>query len=138
MAWYEEAREQFAVRMEAVKEEEDLEELLAGLTGAARDELARWQEPIQSADEAEEALVAVEAWASLASYACARFYVDGPAEVGTRWRRLGGMSKGVVSRLQKLAEEFAAVLREACRLLAAASFSISIGFPLGVSIGLSW
>lgn len=138
MALYDEARADFSQQIDGVKQEEDLENVLSAIAAFAADELGPLRAQMLSETDAREALIAVEAWASLASYACARYYVDGPTEVGTRWRSLGGMSQGVVSRLQDLAERFGEVLREACRLLGAASFSVSIGFPLGVSIGLSW
>jgi len=62
----------------------------------------------------------------------------GPEEVSPPLRRLGGMSKSVVSRLQNLAERFGEMLGRACRALGASSFSVGVGYPFGLSVGLSW
>jgi hypothetical protein len=77
---------------------------------------------------------AVEAWASVASYASSRFYVDGPESFLKR----GGESKRVSDSLHDLTAKWSPFLRSACAATKASSFSIAVGFPLGVSIGLTW
>jgi hypothetical protein len=79
-------------------------------------------------------LAAVESWAAVASFAVARFHA--PA---SPWPRdLAGWGKTAAARLRSIANILSRILRTVAQALAAASFSIAIGFPWGISIGLSW
>jgi hypothetical protein len=79
-------------------------------------------------------LAAIEEWASLASYAVSRFY--GPQS--PLRTDIAGWSRKAVERLREIAEKLRPRLARVAELLAAASFSISVGFPWGVSIGVSF
>ena len=138
MALYEEYRDDFEQRAGAVREEAELESLLESIGTIAMDELVPIAEEAENQRAAEEILVSVEAWASLASYACTKFYFEGPSEVGTPLRRLGGWSKGVVSQLTALAQRFGQMLSRAMHAIGATSYSVGVSFPFGVSVGLSW
>jgi hypothetical protein len=109
--------------------EEALEGLLDQIDVAVRKDVERGK-----GKDPWEDLAAIESWASLASYAAARFYA--PA---SPWRRnFGGWSKRAAARLRSIANALSSVLQPVAKALKAASFSISVSFPWGVSIGLSW
>jgi hypothetical protein len=81
-----------------------------------------------------EDLAAVESWASLASYAVAHFYAP-----TSPWPRdVAGWGKEAVEQLRSIAEKLRTALADAARFLGANSFSIGVGFPWGISVGLSW
>jgi hypothetical protein len=138
MSLYEDYRADFEQRASSVREEGQLEELLGSIGAFAMDELVPLEKEAHDQRAAEEILVSVEAWASLASYACTKFYFEGPNEVGTPLRRLGGWSKGVVSQLTQLAQRFGQILSRAMQALGATSYSVGVSFPFGFSVGLSW
>ena len=138
MALYEDHRDDFEQRASSVRGEAQLESLLESISATAMDELVPLAEGADDPNAAENVLVSVEAWASLASYACTKFYFEGPNEVGTPLRRLGGWSKGVVSQLTQLAQRFGQMLSRAMRAIGATSYSIGVSFPFGISVGLSW
>jgi hypothetical protein len=79
-------------------------------------------------------LAAIEEWASLASYAVSRFY--GPQS--PLRKDIAGWSRNAVERLRKIAEKLRPRLARVAELLGAVSFSISVGFPWGVSIGVGF
>ena len=85
-------------------------------------------------DDPYQELAAIEEWASLASYAVSRFY--GPQS--PLRRDIAGWSEQAVERLRKIAETLRPRLVRVARLLNAVSFSISVGFPWGVSIGVGF
>jgi hypothetical protein len=112
-----------------VDSEEALEGLLGEIEGLVVADVDRG-----AGEDAEGDLAAIESWASLASYAAARFYA--PA---SPWpRSLGGWSKRAVARLRSIANALSTALKPVAQALGAASFSIGVSFPWGVSIGLSW
>jgi hypothetical protein len=79
-------------------------------------------------------LAAIHSWASVASYASARFYA--PA---SPWpRSVAGWSRRAAARLQSIANTLLSALRPVAAALNAASISMTVGFPWGISIGLSW
>lgn len=138
MALYEDYRDDFEQRASSVRVEAELEDLLGSISALAMDELVPLAEEAEVQRAAEELLVSVEEWASLASYACTKFYFEGPNEVGTPLRRLGGWSKGVVSMLTDLVKQFGQMLSRAKRAIGATSYSVGVSYPFGVSVGLSW
>jgi len=85
-------------------------------------------------DAGHELVAAVEAWASVASYATTRFYFEGPESIF----KGGGFGKSVVSSLQRHAKTYSGHLRRALAATGASSFSITVGFPFGLSVGLTW
>jgi hypothetical protein len=85
-------------------------------------------------DDPYEELAAIEGWASLASYAVSRFY--GPQS--PLRRDIAGWSKGAAEKLRRIAAQLQPRLARVAGLLHAVSFSISVGFPWGVSIGVGF
>ena len=79
-------------------------------------------------------LAAVDAWAGLASYAVARFYA--PTSPWP-WHK-AGWSKKAPERLRRIANRLRPPLEKAAHALGAASWSVSVGFPWGISIAVSW
>ena len=87
-----------------------------------------------SPEEAEDQLAVVDAWAGLISAAVGRVYA--PA---SPWpRHSAGWGKKIVRRLRRMALRLQAVLKPVSQALGAIGFSISVGFPWGISIGLSF
>lgn len=84
--------------------------------------------------EAQALLEVLNEWAALASYVSARVY--GPASPMPR--RLAGWGRRAIQLLQRIAATLLPGLRIAANALRAASVSIGLSFPWGVSIGLSW
>lgn len=78
---------------------------------------------------------AVLEWASIVSYAVARYYA--PASPWP-FRRKAGWDPKVGARLEKLAHVFRSPMGRILTSTGAESFSISVGFPWGISVGLSW
>jgi hypothetical protein len=93
-----------------------------------------YQEDDPAEDDPYRELGAIEEWASLASYAVSRFY--GPQS--PLRTDIAGWSRGAVERLREIAEKLRPRLAWVAALLAAVSFSISVGFPWGVSIGVGF
>ncbi len=95
-------------------------------------ELGGWES--LDAESAMDQLAAIDAWAALVSAAVARIYA--PA---SPWRRrVAGWAKSVAARLRWLTNLLLAPLRAVAAALGASSYSIGIGFPWGVSVGLNW
>lgn len=87
------------------------------------------------ADDGHAVIAAVQGWASAASYATTRFYFDdGPASIFGG----GGFSGSVNEKLEDLAAKWSGYLLKAVKATRASSFSIQVGFPFGVAIGLGW
>ena len=85
-------------------------------------------------DEPGNLLDATNEWAGLLSYAVGRIYAPAsPWPFG-----LGGWGRGPVRALQRGAELLQIPLAQAATALRANGFSVSVGFPWGVSVGLSW
>jgi hypothetical protein len=85
-------------------------------------------------EEAEWLLAIVNQWASLASYVSSSVY--GPASPMPK--RLAGWGQNASAQLQKLSKVLLKPLAAAAPMVGASGWSISLGFPWGVSIGLSW
>jgi hypothetical protein len=85
-------------------------------------------------DDPEQDLAAIESWASVASYVVARCY--GPQS--PLRPDFAGWSKGAADKLRRVAAALLDALRAVGAALQAAQVTISVGFPWGVSIGLTW
>lgn len=120
-----------AVQMDAVESEEGLEEALGVIDEELANDLS--SEPYGGQDPAA-VLAAVEAWASVASYAAARFYAP-----SSPWPRgLSGWSRRAVGRLRTISNRMVPPLRAACATVQAKGFSVGVAFPWGVSVSLEW
>jgi hypothetical protein len=139
---YEAMRPYIYEQASSVLEEPQLESLLDEIFEEANQDLAAEyggdEAPELDEERAEQLLVLVESWASLASFAVAEAYVGPLREVGAMRIRLAGWAKGVAARLTKLAGLLTSYLRRAMNTLQAMSFSISVSFPGGISVGLTW
>jgi hypothetical protein len=126
----------------AVVEESDLQKLLDEIVGEAERDLdaayGGYERAELDQERAEQLLVTVESWASLASHAVNEAYAGPLREVGAMRLRLAGWAKGVAARLTKLVALLSSYLRGAMHALQAVSFSIGVSFPGGVSVGLTW
>lgn len=87
-----------------------------------------------TAQDVEDQLAAVEGWAALISSAIGRVYV--PASPWPRYA--AGWDQMIVRRLRRMASRLRAVLEPVARALNAVGFSISVGFPWGIAIGLTY
>ena len=136
--WYEAYRPELVEAVEpirAAQDEEALAQLLDGIRERAGSHLATLVDANLDDEQVErQVVVAAEAWASAASYAISRFYLDGPESL----LKKGGFSEGVTDRLHELVGTLSKPLRTAVRSTGASQFSIATGFPLGVSVGLAW
>lgn len=84
--------------------------------------------------DVETVVEAVLGWAALVSFAVARFYA--PA---SPWpQALPGWGRQVARILRRIAARLAGALRSALGPTGADSFSISVTFPWGIEVGLSW
>jgi hypothetical protein len=100
--------------------------------------------PAQAEDQANNVLAIIESWTSLASVAVVQFYSEWePPAAGAdflrgffRWP--GGMHPDVSKILRELTGKFGGVLKKTAGILGATAYSISIGIPSGVSVGLEW
>jgi hypothetical protein len=119
-----------------------LDAALAEIEGGLRSDLEHgWDVPPEQRagelgedDPALQLLAGVNAWASLISGAVA--YTYAPA---SPWpRRLTGWGQKIAGRLQWLTNLLLRPLAAAGRALGASSWSISLSFPWGVSVGLNW
>ncbi len=131
---FEPFRRELVLLVEEARERQDedaLARVLDRIAEQARVELDRVNE---QTDDAIELAGAAQAWASAASYATTRFYFEGPESI----LKFGGFGKDVASQLQRVAGELVPTLKRALEATGASSFSISVGFPFGVSVGLSW
>jgi hypothetical protein len=136
-----------------VETESALEGVLADIRGMAANDLEwaneRSNEPLTE-QEAEDLLADVEAWAGLASYVIVDFYTgfefDDNAVGADFFRKLTrspfklapGWDKSIVKRLQEIVNVLRRAMELVCKTLRAASFSIGVGFPWGVSVSLAW
>jgi hypothetical protein len=153
---FDELRAEFYGASAEIIEEAQLESLLRDVIARARDDLRDEfgvERPTRSSwftrlgfdqpasidpDRAERMLASVEAWASIVSQLTIEAYVGPLREIGAVKQRLVGWSRNVGARLTELAELLAGYLQKAMRALHASSFSVSTGFPIGISVGLSW
>jgi hypothetical protein len=155
-AQFEELRAELYGSSAEIVDEMQLEELLRDVLARAREDLydqfgveratgPSWRDRLGlpradnlNPERAERMLASVEAWASIASHLTIEAYVGPLREVGAVRQRVVGWSRSVVARLTDLADLLAGYLQKAMHKLKASSFTISVGFPVGVSVGLSW
>lgn len=124
-------RSELSYEFEGMESENDLEEILARIEGALLADIESNGLRDQAPDDL---LAAIESWAGLASAAIARFFA--PA---SPWpRSVAGWGRRAVGRLRRIANALVPPLLQAYGAIGATSFSISVGFPWGISIGLSW
>jgi len=125
--------DEFRGRVAAIADEVASETQLEQLLDEIQDQLLADVEG-GAGERPDDDLAAIESWASVASYAVGRFHA--PA---SPWPRdIAGWGNNAASRLRSIANILSRVLRAIVRELEAASFSIAVGFPWGISIGLSW
>lgn len=122
-----EFRAEIAEAVQRVETEAQLDELLARVEDAIAADLA------QTEESQEKVLDGVLQWASVTSYAVAYFY-----EPASRRRDLAGFGKEAVEKLRRISAQLSGPLSFALSSTGAGSFSISVGFPWGISVGLSW
>jgi hypothetical protein len=125
--------DEFRARVAVVAEEVGNEAALDGLLVEVEEAL-RADIGLGAGENPNDDLAAIESWAAVASFAVARFH----APAGPWPRDLAGWGKTAVGRLRSIANTLSTILRNVAQSLAAASFSIAISFPWGISIGLSW
>jgi hypothetical protein len=82
----------------------------------------------------DEVVATVQEWASVVSYVLGAVY--GPASPMPR--QLVGWAKTVTARLQRITKLLLTPLSAAAQVTGASSWSIGVGFPWGVSVGLTW
>lgn len=87
-----------------------------------------------SLEDAQAVAVAVDEWASVASYAVAWVY----APASPLPEKLAGMGGKAVVTLRQIAGGLRLPLKAVAVGLQADSYSISVGFPWGVSVSLDW
>lgn len=129
---FDERRWEFVARIEVAREnwsEDELAVVINEITQAAAADL----DSQESALGGEEIVELAQAWASLFSYASSRFYYEGPESLFK-----GGYDKQVVAKLHDAAKTLSPFLKRALHATGADSFSIAVGFPWGLSVGLNW
>jgi hypothetical protein len=110
-----------------VLDEDRLEGALGHILEAINDASTATPKPFETPADS---LAAIEAWAALASYAVARVYAPAsPWPVGS-----AAWDERIVKRLRKIANKLKDELEKAARHLKPESFSVSVGYPWGVSI----
>lgn len=85
-------------------------------------------------EDAQAVFVAVDEWASVASYAVAWIY----APASPLAAKMAGWGGKAIQMLQQIANALRVPLKVVAEGLDARSYSISVGFPWGVSVGLEW
>lgn len=124
-----------AARARETDDEQELERVLEDIEQALRSDLEQGPPREEaSEDEAWDQLAAIESWAGVASHAMARFYA--PA---SPWpRNVSGWSKKAVAKLRSIANTLKPALQKLVAALHAVGFTIAVGFPWGISIGLTF
>jgi hypothetical protein len=126
-------RAQVAEEADSLETEDDLDDLLKEI-GLELERASPKREP--TGEEPTRGLehTAVLEWASIVSYAVARYYA--PA---SPWKpRKAGWDPRIASRLQWFATVLRLPLSGLLAETGAESYGISVGFPWGISVGLSW
>lgn len=110
-----------------------LDEVIAQINGELQRELD--QNPL-SGDHAnaQELAAACDAWASLVSHALVQAY----APMSPFPRNVAGWGQRAIQRVQQFSATLRGPLAVAQQGLNASSYSISVGFPWGISIGFTW
>lgn len=108
---------------------------LAGLIGLIINELEREisEHPAEE-DDPEELAATCHAWTSLVSHALELVY----APMSPFPRNVAGWGQSAIHQVQKFARALQTPLSAAQAGLGASSYSITVGFPWGVSIGFTW
>jgi hypothetical protein len=115
--------------------EEALEAVLARIEADMDKSLGDESPHEELSEEAgEDQLAVIDAWAALISHAVARAYA--PA---SPWpSRRAGWSGRIVKRLRRMAGKLRKPLGKVVKALKAVSASISVSFPWGISVGVSF
>lgn len=92
------------------------------------------QNPPHDGDDPQTLAATCDAWASLVSHALAEVH----APMSPFPRNLAGWGQQAVQQVQRFANILGAPLSIAQQGLRASSYSISVGFPWGISIGFTW
>jgi len=108
---------------------------LAGLIARIDEELLLAIELGPPGDDDPYALAAAcDGWASLVSHALAQAH----APMSPFPRNRAGWGRAAIQRVQQFAATLRTPLSVAQQGLQASSYSISVGFPWGVSVGFAW
>lgn len=117
-------------QIQTILTEDELDGLLSEIASAAESDVSTGGDH----QSGEELLAAVDAWAGLASHVMSRFYA--PA---SPWpRNVAGWSRRALARLRRVCGALLPALTAGAKAVGASSWSISVGFPWGISIGLTW
>ncbi|TAL96991.1 MAG: hypothetical protein EPN69_03700 [Rhodanobacter sp.] len=117
--------------------DEEAESGLDGLLGMLYEQLQselREGPPEQQERDIEEMVSSCHAWASLVSHAVAEVYAPNSPFP----RKVAGWGNKAIVRLSQITATLRKPLGVAQQSLGAGSYSISVGFPWGISIGFSW
>jgi hypothetical protein len=85
-------------------------------------------------ERADDIVVSCHGWASLVSHAIAEVYAPNSPFP----RRVAGWAQGVINRLDRISATLRKPLDRAKSAAGANSYSISVGFPWGISISFTW
>jgi hypothetical protein len=121
-------RQLIARQSAEAKTEEDVDQVL-GMIEKAVNEAARED----AHEEAADVMAAIDAWASLASYVVWRFYSPRSPRDDE-----AGLSEKTARRLRNLSMAFRRTLDAIKIDIGATGFTVSVGIPWGVSIGVTW
>lgn len=89
---------------------------------------------LENLDIGDDLVSPCHAWASLASYAVAEVYAPNSPFP----RNAAGWGQKAIHRLNQISQTLRRPLEIGKRSIGAGSYSISVGFPWGVSISFSW
>jgi hypothetical protein len=109
-----------------------LAELIALINEQLQLEVER--NPPNDGDDVKVLVATCDAWASLVSHALAQAH----APLSPFPRNLAGWGQRAIQRVQQFAGTLQIPLSAAQQGLRASSYSISVGFPWGISIGFTW
>ena len=113
--------------------EKGLEDLLTEIQKKLETEL-RENPPEQQESDSAEIVSSCHAWASLASHAVAEVYAPNSPFP----RNVAGWGQNAIRCLNQISATLRTPLAVAKRPIGAGFYSISVGFPWGVSISFSW
>jgi len=120
----------------AADPEAALNDVLARIQDAAAGDQGR---AVNTMDAAYQELAAIESWASLASQAVQRVYVErSPNLLWLKGKKDAGWSTDDVERLRRIADGLKDKLRPVAKKLGGVGFGIGVGFPIGISISISY
>ncbi|MEV0090427.1 hypothetical protein [Streptomyces sp. NPDC050738] len=88
--------------------------------------------PVREHEDPEDELVDVECWGALASYVVASTYA--PASP----MRNGSWARSVGAALRRITKLLGVALAEVAQWLEAAEWSLTISFPWGIGVSLTW